>query len=288
MLGYIWRRNKLEPRPAAMPELPEVETTRRSVAPRVVGRRIAKLIVYDPRLRWPVPGDLPKRLEGRTVDALTRRSKYLLFRVGRGSLLVHLGMTGSLRVHTRETDRRLHDHVDIVFGDGSLLRYHDPRRFGAMLWAPDPALSHPLLRDLGPEPFDPAFDADYFWRMTRSRTAAIKLALMDSHLVVGVGNIYANEALFRAGIRPTTRAHKISRPRLARLVHEVRTVLAEAIAKGGSTLRDYVDAEGEPGYFQLDYFVYGREGEPCRTCGTPIRNHRLGARASFYCPQCQR
>jgi formamidopyrimidine-DNA glycosylase len=271
-----------------MPELPEVETTRRSVAPRVVGRRIAKLIVYDPRLRWPVPADLPKRLEGRTVDDLTRRSKYLLFRVGRGSLLVHLGMTGSLRVHTRATDRRPHDHVDIVFGDGSLLRYHDPRRFGAMLWAPDPALSHPLLRDLGPEPFDPAFDADYLWRNTRSRTAAVKLALMDNHLVVGVGNIYANEALFRAGIRPTTRANKVSRPRLARLVDEVRAVLSEAIAKGGSTLRDYVDATGEPGYFQLDYFVYGREGEPCRTCGTPIRHRRLGARASFYCPQCQR
>ena len=271
-----------------MPELPEVETTRRSVAPCVIGRRIAKLIVYDPRLRWPVPGDLPKRLEGRTVDGLTRRSKYLLFSVGAGSLLVHFGMTGSLRVYTHAPERRPHDHVDIVFGDGSRLRYHDPRRFGAMLWAPDPVLSHPLLRDLGPEPFDPAFDADYLWRMTRSRSAAIKLALMDNHLVVGVGNIYANESLFRAGIRPTMRAKKVSRPRLARLVTEVRTVLAEAIAKGGSTLRDYVDATGEPGYFQLDYFVYGREGEPCRNCGTPIRQRRLGGRASFYCPRCQR
>ena len=271
-----------------MPELPEVETTRRSVAPRVVGRRIAKFIVYDPRLRWPVPGDLSKRLEGHTVDALSRRSKYLLFSVGAGSLLVHLGMTGSLRVHTRPPKRRAHDHVDIVFGDGSLLRYHDPRRFGAMLWAPDPAFSHPLLRDLGPEPFDPAFDSGYLWRMTRPRRAAIKLALMDSHVVVGVGNIYANEALFRAGIRPTVRANRLSRPRLARLVDEVRAVLTEAIAKGGSTLRDYVDAAGEPGYFQLDYFVYGREGEPCRVCGTPIRHCRQGARASFYCPRCQR
>jgi formamidopyrimidine-DNA glycosylase len=292
MLGYIRRRNKSranrQPHAATMPELPEVETTRRSVAPCVVGRRIAKLIVYDPRLRWPVPGSLKKKLEGRTVDDLARRSKYLLFRVGEGTLLVHLGMTGSLRVHTNAPPRRPHDHVDIVFADGSRLRYHDPRRFGAMLWAPDPVLSHPLLRDLGPEPFDAAFDADYFWRMTRARSAAIKLALMDNHLVVGVGNIYANESLFRAGIRPTTRAGKVSRPRLARLVHEVRAVLAEAIAKGGSTLRDYVDAEGEPGYFQLDYAVYGREGEPCRTCGTPIRHTRLGARASFYCPVCQR
>jgi formamidopyrimidine-DNA glycosylase len=270
-----------------MPELPEVETTRSSVAPCVVGRRIAKLIVYDRRLRWPVPRDLPKRLEGRTVDALTRRSKYLLFRVGAGSLLVHLGMTGSLRVYPRPPERRPHDHVDIVFGDGTILRYHDPRRFGAMLWAPDPALSHPLLRDLGPEPFDAAFDADHLWRVTRSRSAAIKLVLMDSHVVVGVGNIYANETLFRAGIRPTTRANKVSRPRLARLVDEVRAVLAEAIAKGGSTLRDYVDAAGAPGSFQLDSFVYGREGEPCRNCGTAIRHRKIGARASFFCPVCQ-
>ncbi|MEO8344295.1 MAG: bifunctional DNA-formamidopyrimidine glycosylase/DNA-(apurinic or apyrimidinic site) lyase [Betaproteobacteria bacterium] len=271
-----------------MPELPEVETTRVSVAPCVVGRRIAKLQVYDPRLRWPVPGDLPKRLEGGIVDDLSRRSKYLLFRVGKGSLLVHLGMTGSLRVYTQAPPRRPHDHVDIVFDDGSRLRYHDPRRFGAMLWAPDPALAHPLLRDLGPEPFDPAFDVDYFWRATRTRTAAIKLVLMDSHLVVGVGNIYANESLFRAGIRPTTPANKVSRRRLLRLVEEVRIVLAEAIAKGGSTLRDYVSGTGEPGYFQLDYFVYGRDGEPCRTCGTLIRHRRVGARASFYCPVCQR
>ena len=271
-----------------MPELPEVETTRRSVARSVVGRRIAKLHVYDPRLRWPVPGDLRKRLEGRIVDALSRRSKYLLFRIGKGTLLVHLGMTGSLRIYTQAPPRRPHDHVDIVFDDGSRLRYHDPRRFGAMLWAPDPALDHPLLRNLGPEPFDPAFDADYFWRATRKRSTAIKLALMDSHLVVGVGNIYANESLFRAGIRPTTSAGKVSRPRLSRLVAEVRAVLSEAIDKGGSTLRDYVNADGEPGYFQLDYFVYGREGEACRTCGTRIRHRRLGARASFYCPACQR
>ncbi len=271
-----------------MPELPEVETTRRSVAPCVVGRRIAKLHIYDPRLRWPVPKDLRKQLEGKVIDAVSRRSKYLLFRIGTGSLLVHLGMTGSLRAYRQAPPRRPHDHVDIVFDDGSTLRYHDPRRFGAILWATEPALAHPLLRDLGPEPFDAAFDADYFWRATRNRSAAIKLALMDSHLVVGVGNIYANESLFRAGIRPSTPAGKVSRPRLARLVDEVRAVLSEAIDKGGSTLRDYVNAEGEPGYFQLDYFVYGREGEPCRSCGTSIRHRRLGARASFHCPVCQR
>jgi formamidopyrimidine-DNA glycosylase len=285
MLGYIRRRNKCH---AIMPELPEVETTRRGVAPSVIGRRIARLHVYDPRLRWPVPGDLAKYLEGRTIDGLTRRSKYLLFQIGDGTLLMHFGMTGSLRVHTRPPARVAHDHVDIVFEDDSVLRYHDPRRFGAMLWIGGPPLAHPLLRDLGPEPFDPAFNADYLWQATRSRSAAIKLALMDSHLVVGAGNIYANESLFRAGIRPTTPANRVSRARLARLVDEVRAVLSEAIAKGGSTLRDYVDARGEPGYFQLDYYVYGREGEPCRICGTAIRHRRLGARASFNCPHCQR
>ena len=271
-----------------MPELPEVETTRRGLAPHVVGRRVAQLHVYDSRLRWPVPADLRDRLVGRAIDGVDRRSKYLLFRLGTDTLLVHLGMTGSLRVYRKPPPRRAHDHVDIVLDDGTLVRYNDPRRFGAMLWVGAPASAHPLLRSLGPEPFDRAFDSSYFWHATRSRTAAIKLALMDNKLVVGVGNIYANESLFRAGIRPTVPARRVSRPRLARLVEEVRAVLSEAIAKGGSTLRDYVDARGEPGYFQLDYFVYGREGEPCHVCGSAIQQRRLGARASFYCPQCQR
>ncbi|MEO8752588.1 MAG: bifunctional DNA-formamidopyrimidine glycosylase/DNA-(apurinic or apyrimidinic site) lyase [Casimicrobiaceae bacterium] len=271
-----------------MPELPEVETTRRGVTPHVVGRRVAGLHVYDSRLRWPVPSDLFNRLVGRVIDGVDRRSKYLLFRLGTDTLLVHLGMTGSLRVHHRTPPRQPHDHVDVVFDDATLLRYNDPRRFGAILWVPAPAGDHPLLKNLGPEPFDAAFDAAYLWRATRSRTAAIKLALMDNHLVVGVGNIYANESLFRAGIRPTVPANRVSRPRLARLVDEVRAVLTEAIAKGGSTLRDYVDARGEPGYFQLDYFVYGREGEPCHVCGSAIRHARLGGRASFFCHHCQR
>jgi formamidopyrimidine-DNA glycosylase len=271
-----------------MPELPEVETTRRGVAPHVVGRRIARLKVYDPRLRWPVPPDLGKRVKGLRIDEVDRRSKYLLFRLGTDTLLVHLGMTGSLRVYRKAPPRKLHDHVDLVLDDGTTLRYHDPRRFGAMLWVPAPAQEHPLLARLGPEPFDPAFDGAYLWRALRTRTAAIKLALMDNGVVVGVGNIYANEALFRAGIRPSRSACTVSRARIARLVEAVRSVLAEAIAKGGSTLRDYVDAEGEAGYFQLAYFVYGRQGAPCRVCGTAIRMQRLGARASFYCPACQR
>jgi len=271
-----------------MPELPEVETTRRGVAPLVEGRRIVRLDIYDSRLRWPVPATLAAQLAGRRIDRLERRSKYLLFRVGEDTLLLHLGMTGSLRAFTRPPARRKHDHIDLVLDSGTTLRYHDPRRFGAMLWVPAPAEAHPLLADLGPEPFDPAFDAGYLWQSTRRRSAPIKAALMDNRLVVGVGNIYANESLFRAGIRPTRPAYRVSKARLARLVEEVRATLADAIAKGGSTLRDYVDSRGEPGYFQLDYFVYGREGSPCRVCGTPIRTVRLAGRATSYCPRCQR
>lgn len=245
-------------------------------------------MVYDRRLRWPVPADLAERVTGRRIDGVDRRSKYLLFRMGPDALLVHFGMTGSLRVYRKAPPRKPHDHVDLVLDDGTLLRYHDPRRFGAMLLLPEPAETHPLLAHLGPEPFDAGFDTAYLWTALRSRTTAIKLALMDNGMVVGVGNIYANEALFRAGIRPTVPARKVSRPRIARLVAAVREVLAEAIAKGGSTLRDYVDARGEPGEAQLDYFVYGRRGEPCRVCSTPIRPRRLGGRASFYCPRCQR
>ena len=274
-----------------MPELPEVETTRRGVEPRVAGRRIASVQVYDARLRWPVPASLPALVAGARVLRIDRRSKYLLFRLaakqGPGTLLVHLGMTGSLRVFATAPARRPHDHLDFVLDDGAVLRYHDPRRFGSVLWLPGAVPTHPLLDGLGPEPFDPAFDVRYLWAKTRGRRAAIKALLMDNRIVVGVGNIYAAESLFRAGIRPTTPAGRVSRARLAALVDAVRQVLDEAIVKGGSTLRDYVDASGEPGYFQLDYRVYGREGEPCRVCGTPIRNRRVGQRASCYCPACQ-
>jgi formamidopyrimidine-DNA glycosylase len=273
---------------ADMPELPEVETTRRGLVSHVVGRRIAAVEVYDPRLRWPVPVGLARDLAGRTIDALDRRSKYLLFRLGPETLLVHLGMTGSLRLYSRAPPRRIHDHVDIVLDDGATLRLRDPRRFGAVLRLAGSGAGHPLLANLGPEPFDERFDAVYLWTATRRRRAAIKLALMDNRLVAGIGNIYANEALFRAGIRPTIPACRLSRARLARLVAELRATLTDAIAKGGSTLRDYVDSAGEPGYFQLDYFVYGREGQRCRVCGTPIRARRLAGRATTYCPGCQR
>jgi formamidopyrimidine-DNA glycosylase len=271
-----------------MPELPEVETTRRGIAPVAVGHRVAALIIYDRRLRWPVPPGLERRVAGRRIDAVDRRSKYLLFRVGTDTLLLHLGMTGSLRAFTHAPARGAHDHFDLVLDSGVTLRYRDPRRFGALLWLSAPAARHPLLASLGPEPFDVRCDARYLWRATRRRTAAIKLALMDNRLVVGVGNIYANEALFRAGIRPTVRANRVSLARYERLVDAVRETLTDAIAKGGSTLRDYVDSGGAPGYFQLDYRVYGREGMPCRVCGSAIKSVRQGGRATAYCPRCQR
>lgn len=272
-----------------MPELPEVETTRRGVAARIVGRRVAAVHVYDARLRWPVPDALASELTGCRLVAIERRSKYLLLRTDDAhTLLVHLGITGSLRVHDRPPERRKHDHVDIVLYDASVLRYHDPRRFGTLLWIAGDASRHPLLASLGPEPLTPAFDAGYLHAKTRGRRASIKATLMDSAVVVGVGNIYASEALFRAGIRPAIAAGRLSRPRLERLVDAVRDVLAEAIASGGSTLRDYVDPEGAAGAFQLTHRVYGREGRPCLACGTRIRAIRLGQRSSYYCPRCQR
>jgi formamidopyrimidine-DNA glycosylase len=271
-----------------VPELPEVETTRRGVAPHVEHQKVTAVRVYDRRLRWPVPRDLPRRLVGRTVDRIERRSKYLLFRLGEDTLIVHLGMTGSLRVFSEAPPKQAHDHVDLEFSSGIVLRYRDPRRFGAVLWSPASKREHRLLAALGPEPFSREFNAEHLRRATRGRRSAIKLALMDNRLVVGVGNIYASESLFRAGIRPQRAANRISRARFSRLVDAVRETLTEAIAKGGSTLRDYVDSRGERGYFQLDYFVYGRAGEPCRVCSTPIRTVRLGGRASFFCPRCQR
>jgi formamidopyrimidine-DNA glycosylase len=271
-----------------MPELPEVETTRRGVAPHVEGHKVTAVRIYDHRLRWPVPSDLAKRLVGRKIDRVERRSKYLLFRVGRATLIIHLGMTGSLRVYQRAPARRPHDHVDFDFDNDVTLRYHDPRRFGAVLWAQGTTAAHPLLAHLGPEPLMPDFDAAYLYAATRNRRTGIKQVIMDSQVVVGVGNIYANEALFRAGIRPTRSANRIAPQRMARLVEAIRDTLTEAIAQGGSTLRDYVDSDGRPGDFQLGYHVYGRSGLACRTCSGPISTTRTGGRATFYCARCQR
>jgi len=270
-----------------MPELPEVETTRRGLAPHVERQKVTAVRIYDRRLRWPVPAGLGKVLVGKTIDQIARRSKYLLFHTTAGTLIVHLGMTGSLRVYQRAPARRLHDHVDITFGNGTLMRYHDPRRFGAVLWTPS-HLSHPLLAALGPEPLDPGFTGTTLHAALRTRFGPIKPALMNSAVVVGVGNIYASEALFRAGIRPARRANSLSRATCDRLVGAVRDTLNDALGRGGSTLRDYVDSNGEAGESQFHHFVYGRAGAPCRVCGTPIRAVRQAGRATTYCPKCQR
>ena len=243
--------------------------------------------------RWPISSaarrSLAERLTGARVEQLRRRSKYILIDLDTGeTLIVHLGMSGSLRILPAEAPAGKHDHFDLVLDDGHLMRLRDPRRFGAVLWHEGDPQTHELLGALGPEPLDADFDGAYLYRATRTRRAAIKLVIMDSHVVVGVGNIYANEALYRAGIRPQTAASKVSRERCGRLVEAIRQTLREAIALGGSTLRDFTNSAGEPGYFQQHYFVYGRAGEPCRTCGTAIKRIRQGQRASFYCPRCQR
>lgn len=271
-----------------MPELPEVETTLRGLAPHLVGRRIAGVVIRHRQLRWPVPDALPDLLRGREIRDMHRRAKYLLIEFDNGSLILHLGMSGSLRIFSADAPPARHDHFDLVLDNGTLMRLRDPRRFGAVLWhAGDPA-THPLLSTLGPEPLGPSFDGAYLYRVTRARRAGIKLVIMDNRVVVGVGNIYANEALFRAGIRPQLAANQLSRPRCGKLVEAIRQTMRDAIKLGGSTLRDFTNSAGEPGYFQQHYFVYGREGKPCRRCGAAIKQIRQGQRASFYCPRCQR
>jgi formamidopyrimidine-DNA glycosylase len=270
-----------------MPELPEVETTRRGLDGLLRGRRFTRARVRDARLRWPVPADLDARIAGRRVSAVRRRAKYLLIELDRGWLLLHLGMSGSLRVIDAATPPEVHDHVDLVLDNGQALRLRDPRRFGSLHWIDAHPERHPLLARLGVEPLSETFDADHLRARLAGRRIAIKQALMDSHVVVGVGNIYASEALFRAGIRPTLAAGKVSRPRLERLVAAIRATLEAALAAGGTTLRDFRDSAGQPGYFQLETRVYGRAGEPCRVCGTAIRQTRQGQRSTFFCPRCQ-
>jgi formamidopyrimidine-DNA glycosylase len=271
-----------------MPELPEVETTLRGIAPHLDQHRVTGVVIRNANLRWPIPKELPGLLHGQIVRGLQRRAKYLLIAFDHGTLILHLGMSGSLRIQPAGTPAEKHDHFDLVLDNGQLMRLRDPRRFGAVLWHVGEVAQHPLLAALGPEPLEQDFDGAYLHRATRSRSVAIKLAIMDSHLVVGVGNIYANEALFRAGIRPQLAANKLSLPRCEKLVQNIREVLQEAIKQGGSSLRDFVHSDGSSGYFQQSYFVYGRTGEPCRVCGTLIKQIRQGQRSTFYCPQCQR
>jgi formamidopyrimidine-DNA glycosylase len=276
-----------------MPELPEVEITRRGLAAHLTGLSIKDAVIRNGSLRWPIPKSLPKLLRGQTIVSLKRRAKYLLMDCGNGTLILHLGMSGSLRILPANTPAEKHDHFDLILGNGTLMRLRDPRRFGAVLWHSGDVRTHPLLASLGPEPLPDAskksdFDARYLYQATRGRSVSIKQCIMDNRIVVGVGNIYANEALFRAGIKPQLAAGKLSLPRCAKLVEEIRATLAEAIQLGGSTLRDFVNTSGQPGYFQQTYWVYGRAGEPCRRCGALVKQIKQGQRSSFYCGTCQK
>jgi formamidopyrimidine-DNA glycosylase len=270
-----------------MPELPEVETTRRGLAPHVVGRSIANVEIREPRLRWPVAKALPRTLASHRIERLERRGKYLLFGTNAGTLLVHLGMSGSLRYLPNPVAAGAHDHIDVHFVGGGSLRFNDPRRFGCFVLTPTPAL-HPLLKELGPEPFGDDFNADYLWSTSRKRRVTIKQHLMNGKIVVGVGNIYANEALFRAGVHPARAAGRIARARFEPLVGAIRDVLRDAIEEGGTTLRNFVGGDGQPGYFRGSLRVYERQGLACVQCATPIERRVLGQRASYYCPRCQR
>ncbi|MFO1352392.1 MAG: bifunctional DNA-formamidopyrimidine glycosylase/DNA-(apurinic or apyrimidinic site) lyase [Gammaproteobacteria bacterium] len=271
-----------------MPELPEVETIRRGVAPHVTHAVVQRVIVRERRLRWPISADLETALTGQTIQTVERRAKYLLLRAERGTVLLHLGMSGRLRILQAATPANKHDHVDIDLHNGTILRFTDPRRFGAMLWTSAPPEHHPLLRDLGPEPLEAGFTGAYLHERAQGRTMPVKSFIMDGHVVVGVGNIYANEALFLASIGPLRPAGRIAYARHAALAEAIRAVLADAIQRGGTTLRDFVGGDGEPGYFQQQLQVYDRADLPCRRCGGPIQRKVLSQRATYFCPRCQR
>jgi len=271
-----------------VPELPEVETTRRGILPYVEGQRITSVAVRQPRLRYPVPRALAAELPGQDIRSVARRGKYLLFECTHGSLIIHLGMSGSLRIVSAGTAPASHDHIDLCLASGTCLRLRDPRRFGLVLWTRRDPARHRLLRDLGPEPLSADFSADYLYRYSRGRRQAVKTLIMDSRCVVGVGNIYASEALYQAGIHPARPAGRISRQRYQILVEAIQRVLEQAIDQGGTTLRDFYYGDEQPGYFAQSLQVYGRDGQPCGRCASPIRMIRLGQRASYYCPRCQR
>ncbi len=272
-----------------MPELPEVETVRRGLEPYLLHQRITQVIVREPRMRWPVPQQLPERVRGRRVERLERRGKYLIVTLdSEDRLILHLGMSGRLFVLDPSIPLKKHDHIDLVLDNGKLIRFNDPRRFGAFLLWPAGEPEHPLLAAMGPEPFSEAFDGEYLYALSRGRSAAVKNFIMDGHVVVGAGNIYAAESLFRAGIRPTKSASRVTRPQYVLLAQKIRDVLGEAIQQGGTTLRDFAGADGGSGYFQQQLLVYGRSGQPCHVCASPIKCVVIGQRSSFYCPKCQR
>ncbi|MDX1795518.1 MAG: bifunctional DNA-formamidopyrimidine glycosylase/DNA-(apurinic or apyrimidinic site) lyase [Hydrogenovibrio sp.] len=270
-----------------MPELPEVETTRKGIQPKVEGQTIKHLIVRNPALRWPVPEELTETLPGKVIRRVKRRAKYLLLETDQGTLILHLGMSGNLRVLPHDTPVKKHDHIDLVMENGFLLRYHDPRRFGAFLWTESPIENHPLFEHLGPEPLTDDFSVEGFFQQTRNKSVSIKSFIMNNKNVVGVGNIYANEALFMSGISPTKPAGTLTRDQTDRLVQNIKSVLKTAINQGGTTLKDFLTPDGQPGYFEQQLNVYGKAGTPCPTCRTHIVKIVQNQRASYYCPNCQ-
>lgn len=271
-----------------MPELPEVETTRAGLEPHIKNRVIVKMTLNRRDLRWPVSAELPDAVAGQPLEELERRGKYLIFRFPEGVLLAHLGMSGSIRVADPKEPQKKHDHWLLDVAGGKQLRFNDPRRFGALFWVSKAWQEHPLIASLGPEPLSDEFDADYLYHSSRTRKQAVKPFIMDSKVVVGVGNIYASEALFHAGIHPKLAAGKLTRPKCMKLVEQIKRVLDAAIKQGGTTLRDYVNGSGQPGYFQQELWVYGRRGQPCKVCGTEIKELRLGQRSTCFCPACQK
>ena len=270
-----------------MPELPEVETTRRGLASALEGAHIESIVVRNRQLRWPVPASLEQNLADQQITGFNRRAKYLLLETTAGTALIHLGMSGSMRIVSPDAPPEKHDHFDIVTDRGDAIRFNDPRRFGSLLWGGDDPESHPLLANLGPEPLGSEFTGEYLYSSARGRRVAIKQHIMNSHCVVGVGNIYANEALFYAGISPLRAAGRIALPRMKKLVDAIRAVLSKSIKKGGTTLRDYRGGDGKPGYFRQQLAVYERAGEPCKQCGAEIKRRVQGQRASYYCVRCQ-
>ncbi len=270
-----------------MPELPEVEITRRGLLP-LLNQTVKNVVIRNASMRWPIPAHLPETLKNQKLISLTRRAKYILATFENGTLLLHLGMSGRISLLDRNYPPEKHDHFDVEFNDNQVLRLRDPRRFGAVLWAGLEPNKHALLSALGPEPLEDTFSGKYLHQHIRTRSATIKTTMMNGHLVVGVGNIYASESLFRARINPQTPANKVSLAKCEQLVAEIKATLNDALAAGGSSLRDFFGTDGNPGYFQQEYFVYGRTGEPCKICAKPIKTVRLGQRSTFYCASCQK
>ena len=271
-----------------MPELPEVETSRRGIEPHLHNRKISDVIIRQHKLRWPIPKDLPSLATGQKIREVCRRAKYIYLKLDNGSIIIHLGMSGSLRICSGKTTPQKHDHIDIIVSGKKILRLRDPRKFGCVLWQPGDIDEHKLIAPLGPEPLHDEFDARYLHDRARKRTCSIKSLIMNSHIVVGVGNIYASEALFRAGINPKRKAGNISLPRMQKLVDAIKLTLSLAIEEGGTTLRDFTGISGQPGYFAQKLLVYGRAGEPCTVCGKDIKQFTQQARSTFYCASCQR